>query len=131
MYICLCFSFLSQVLTRRGLVTTVSWKMRGLSAKRVRSVCGVHLVAGAVKEDYGAGPKMAHVTADTCRQVWGAWGVQDGPSTVYEPDAPPRGTDARTGGPALGPADRSFISSAYCGTDAGAATAATGLRRSD
>jgi hypothetical protein len=79
------------------LVTTVSWKMRGLSAKRARSICGVHLLAGAVKEDYGAGPKMAHVTADTCCQVWGAWGVQDGPSTVYEPDAPPRGTDARTG----------------------------------
>jgi hypothetical protein len=51
--------------------------------------------------------------------VWGAWGVQDGPSTVYEPNAPPRGTDAtRTGGPALGPADRSLLSSAYCGTDA-------------
>jgi hypothetical protein len=58
--------------------------------------------------------------------VWGAWGVQNGPSPVYEPDAPPRGTDARTGGPALGPADRSLLSSAYCGTDAGAATAATG-----
>jgi hypothetical protein len=126
MYICLCFSFLSQVLTRRGLVTTVSWKMRGLSVKRARSICGVHLLAGAVKEDYVAGPKMAHVTADTCCQVWGAWGVQDGPSTVNEPNAPPRGTDARTGGTALGPADRSILSSAYCGTDAGAATAATG-----
>jgi hypothetical protein len=66
MYICLCFSFLSQVLTRRGLVTTVSWKMRGLSAKRARSICGVQLLAGAVKEDYGAGPKMGHVT---CRHV--------------------------------------------------------------
>jgi hypothetical protein len=53
MYILLCFSFLSQVLTRRGLVTTVSWKMKGLSAKRARSICGVHLLAGAVKEDYG------------------------------------------------------------------------------
>jgi hypothetical protein len=93
--------------------------MRGLSAKRARSLCGVHLLAGAVKEDYGAGPKMVHVTADT-------WGVQDGPSTVYEPDDPPRGTDARTGAPVLGPADRSLLSSAYCGTDAGAATAATG-----
>jgi hypothetical protein len=39
---------------------------------------------------------------------------------------PPRGTDARTGGPAIGPADRSLLSSADCGTDAGAATAATG-----
>jgi hypothetical protein len=45
---------------------------------------------------------------------------------VYEPDAPPRGTDARTGGPAIGPADRSLLSSADCGTDAGVATAATG-----
>jgi hypothetical protein len=35
--------------------------------------------------------------------VWEAWGVQDGPSTVYEPDAPPTGTDARTGEAALGP----------------------------
>jgi hypothetical protein len=38
---------------------------------------------------------------------------------LYEPDAPSRGTDARMGGPALGPADRSLLSSAYCGTDAG------------
>jgi hypothetical protein len=38
----------------------------GLSAKRARSIiCGVHLLAGAVKEDYGAGPKMVHVTGDT------------------------------------------------------------------
>jgi hypothetical protein len=36
------------------------------------------------------------------------------------------GSMGRTGGPALGPADRSLLSSAYCGTDAGAATAATG-----
>jgi hypothetical protein len=44
---------------------------------------------------------------------------------VYEPDAPPRGTDVRrTGGPALGRAVRSLLSSACCGTDAGAATAA-------
>jgi hypothetical protein len=100
--------------------------MRGLSAKRARSICDVHLLAGAVKEDYGAGPKMAHVIADTCCQVWGAWGVQNGPSTVYEPDAPPGGTDARTGGTALGPADRYLLSSACCGMDAGAATAATG-----
>jgi hypothetical protein len=56
--------------------------------------------------------------------VWGAWGVHDGPSSVYESDAPPRGTDARTGEPAPGPADRSLLSSACCGTDAGAATAA-------
>jgi hypothetical protein len=35
-----------------------------------------------------------------------------------------RGTNARTGGPTLGPADCSLLSSAYCGTDAGAATAA-------
>jgi hypothetical protein len=53
-------------LTRRGLVTTVSWKIRGLSAKRARSICGVHLLAGTVKEDYGAGPKMGLVT---CRHV--------------------------------------------------------------
>jgi hypothetical protein len=70
------------------------------------------------ERDYGAGPKMAHVTADTCCQVWRAWGVQDGSSTVYEPNAPPRGTATRTGGPALGPADRSLLSSVYCGTDA-------------
>jgi hypothetical protein len=56
--------------------------------------------------------------------MWGAWGVQNGLSPVYEPDAPPRGTDARTGGPALGPADLSLLSSACCGTYAGAATAA-------
>jgi hypothetical protein len=36
-------------------------------------------------------------------------GVQNGPSHVYEPDASPKGTDARTGGPALGPADRSLF----------------------
>jgi hypothetical protein len=65
----------------------------------------------------------------TCRDVLpgvGAWGVQqkNGPSPVYEPDASPRGTDVRTGGLALGPADRSLLFSACCGTDAGAATAA-------
>jgi hypothetical protein len=36
-------------------------------------------------------------------QVWGAWRVQNGPSPVYEPDAPPRVTEAKTGGAALGP----------------------------
>jgi hypothetical protein len=30
-------------------------------------------------------------------------GVHNGPSPVYEPDAPPRGTEAKTGGAALGP----------------------------
>ena len=52
---------------------------------------------------------------------------------MYEPDAPPRGTDARTGGPALGPADGILLSFAYCGTDAGAATAAMreGARNED
>jgi hypothetical protein len=49
------------------------------------------------------GPKMVHVTADTRCQVWGAWGVQNGPSPVYEPDAPPRVTEAKTGGAALMP----------------------------
>jgi hypothetical protein len=34
------------------------WKIRGLSAKRARSICGVHLLAGTVKEDYGAGSKI-------------------------------------------------------------------------
>ena len=34
--------------------------------------------------------------------MWGAWGVQNGPSPVYEPDAPPRVTEAKTGGAALG-----------------------------
>ena len=44
--------------------------------------------------------------ARDCRhvcQVWGAWGVQNGPSPVYEPDAPPRVTEAKTGGAARGP----------------------------
>jgi hypothetical protein len=77
----------------------------------------VHLLAGAMKKDYGAGTKMVQKRA--------ARRVQNGSSPVYEPDAPPsRGTDARTGGPALGPADHSLLSSACCGTDAGAATAA-------
>jgi hypothetical protein len=35
--------------------------------------------------------------------VWGAWGVQNGPSPVHEPDVPPRVTDVKTGGAALGP----------------------------
>jgi hypothetical protein len=42
-------------------------------------------------------------TRDCRHEVWGAWGVQNGPSPVYEPDAHPRVTDARTGGAALGP----------------------------
>jgi hypothetical protein len=118
MYICFCFSFLSHVLTRRGLVTTVSWKIRGLSAKRARSICSVLLLAGAVKEDYGAGSKMGNVT---CIHVLPGVESKGSPERML----PPRGTNARTGGPALiGPADRSLNSSACCGTDAGAATAA-------
>jgi hypothetical protein len=64
-FVCV-FHSCHRFLTRRGLVTTVSWKIRGLSAKRARSICGVHLLVGAVKEDYGAGSKMGHVT---CRPV--------------------------------------------------------------
>ena len=36
----------------------VSWKTRSLSVKRARSICSMHLLAGAVKEDYEAGLKM-------------------------------------------------------------------------
>jgi hypothetical protein len=48
----------------------------------------------------------SEVGARDCRhvcQVWGAWGVQNGPSPVYEPDAPPRVTDVKTREAALGP----------------------------
>jgi hypothetical protein len=62
--------------------------MRGSSAKRAKSICGVHLLAGAVKEDYGAGPKMGHVS---CRYVLP--GVQNGPSPVYEPEGAMRGRE--------------------------------------
>jgi hypothetical protein len=31
--------------------------MTGFHRKRARSICGVHFLAGAVKEDYEAGPK--------------------------------------------------------------------------
>jgi hypothetical protein len=124
MYIGLCFSFLSQVLTRRGLVTTVSWKMRGLSAKRARSICGVHLLAGAVKEDYGAGPKRGHVTYRHVLPGVVSMGSPEWSVPCVRTGCSPRGTNARTGGPVLGPAERSHLSSAYCGMDAGAATAA-------
>jgi hypothetical protein len=53
-------SLLFTSFTRRGLVTTFSWKMRGLSAKRARSICDVHLLPGAAR------PKMEHVT---CKHV--------------------------------------------------------------
>jgi hypothetical protein len=69
------------------------------------------------------GPKMVHVTADTCVRCGEHGGVQNGPSPVYEPDAPPRVTEAKTGGAAH---CFLFAFSARCGTDAGAATAATG-----
>jgi hypothetical protein len=69
--------------------------MRSLSAKRTRCICGVHLLAGAVKEDYGAGPKMGYVM---CRHVLPGVGSMGSPE----------GTDVRTGGPALGPTDRSL-----------------------
>jgi hypothetical protein len=62
MYILLCFL----LVTGFNPVTMVSWKMRGLSAKLARSICGVHLLVDTVKEDYGAGPKMGHVA---CRHV--------------------------------------------------------------
>jgi hypothetical protein len=90
-YICLCFSFLSKVLTRRGLITTVSWKMRGLSAKRARSICGVHLLAGAVKRSWSEdGACDVQTSAARCGE--------HGESRMVRPLCTiRRGTDARTG----------------------------------
>ena len=54
----------------------VSWKTRSLSVKRARSICSMHLLAGAVKEDYEAGLKMVHVT---CRHVMPSVGSMESP----------------------------------------------------
>jgi hypothetical protein len=60
-------------------------------------------VHGAAMDSF-KGPLHQLLVSDYSKiQVWGAWGVQNGPSTVYEPDAPPRVTEAKTGGAALGP----------------------------
>ena len=66
------------------------------------------------------GPKMMRVTADTCVRC-GASG-----ESTDKPNAPPRVTDAETGGAALGPIVLSLLFLACCGTDAGAAATATG-----
>jgi hypothetical protein len=115
MYICLCFSFLSQVLTRRGLVASVSWKMR---LSLVRQAGGKYLRCAP----FGCCSERRLRSwfedgACDVRPGVGSMGIPEWSVPVCEPDAPPRGTDARTGGPALGPADRSLLSSACCGTE--------------
>ena len=68
------------------------------------------------------GLKMVHVTADTCVRC-GTRG-----ESTDKPTAPPRVTDAETGGAALGPIVLSLLFLACCGTDAGAAASTTGLK---
>jgi hypothetical protein len=82
----------------------------------------VHLLASAVKKDYGAGQKMGHVTF---KHVLPGVGSMDGESRMVRPLCTNRMLPFEgLGGYAPGPADRSLLSSACCGTDAGAATAA-------
>ena len=75
----------------------VSWKTEEFASQRGEEHLRRTLLLVWCKDrDRNGSEDGARDCRHVC-QVWGAWGVQNGPSPVYEPDAPPRGTDARTG----------------------------------
>jgi hypothetical protein len=78
----------------------VSWKTEEFASQRGEEHLRrtLLLVYGA-KIEIGMGPKMMHVTADTCARC----GEHGESRMVYEPDAPLRVTEVKTGGAALGP----------------------------
>jgi hypothetical protein len=63
MYICLCFSFLWQVLTRRGRDTTVSWKIERPAYQAGEE--HPHILDSAVAE-YGARSVQTRATGVGC-----------------------------------------------------------------
>lgn len=69
---------------------------------QARSICGMHRY-GVLREDSKLVWRWRTCYADTWCQAWGACGAQNF-NAVCKPNAPPRGIEAKTGGPALGPA---------------------------
>jgi hypothetical protein len=77
------------------------------SVQGASSVCTIWLVQGEKTTELVQRWFAWH--ADTRCQVWGAWRVQNGEPSVYEPNAPPLGTNAKMGWPALGRLTALFI----------------------
>jgi hypothetical protein len=44
----------------------VSWKIEEFAFREVKSICGAHCCWCGAKIEIGMGPKMVHVTTDTC-----------------------------------------------------------------
>jgi hypothetical protein len=90
------FSFLSQVLTRRGLVTAVSLRLRSLPVEIGRE-------ASAACTNMVHCKRTADSLEDSTRavQTRGARCAERGVPRILccvcKPNAPPRGTDAKTG----------------------------------
>jgi hypothetical protein len=81
----------------------VSWKTEEFASQRGEEHLRRTLLLVSCKDrDKNGSEDGARDCRHVC-QVWGACGVQNGPSPMYEPDAPPRVTEAKTGGAALGP----------------------------
>jgi hypothetical protein len=81
----------------------VSWKIEEFASQRGEEHLRRTLLLVWCKDrDRNGSEDGARDCRHVC-QVCGAWGVQNGPSPVYEPDVPPRVTEAKTGGAALGP----------------------------
>jgi hypothetical protein len=80
----------------------VSWKTEEFASQRCEEHLRRTLLLVWCKDRDRNGFEDGRDCRHVC-QVWGTWGVQNGPSPVYEPDVPPGVTDARTGGAALGP----------------------------
>jgi hypothetical protein len=81
----------------------VSWKTEEFASQRGEEHLRRTLLLVWCKDRDRNGSKDG---ARDCRhvcQVWGAWGVQNVQSPMYAPDAPPKVTEAKTGGAALGP----------------------------
>jgi hypothetical protein len=69
------------------------------SIREVKSICGAHCCWCGAKIEIGRWCTRLQTRVSGV----GSWGVQNGPSPVYEPDAPPRVTEVKTGGATLGP----------------------------
>jgi hypothetical protein len=83
-------------------------RQRSSPLREVKGICGTHCCWCDAKIEIGMGPKMVHVTADTCVRC----GEHGESRMVREPDAPPKAStviDAKTGGAAPGPIVLSLI----------------------
>ena len=60
-----------------------------LAPNWVRSICGMHSEGECRERIVRSLFEDGVHDMQTCAAVWGAWGVQDGASPVYEPNDPP------------------------------------------